>query len=367
MSGTSMDGVDGVIVPISPSSIHITAHAHTPFSASLRDQLLHLQKGTHNELHQAQQAAFAVTELYAQTVSVLLQKSGLQHHQISAIGAHGQTIRHCPPCIDRAPCDTYSIQLLQAARLAEYTSISVITDFRSRDIAAQGQGAPLVPAFHHALMAKALPCSLVNIGGMSNITCLEAHQGIKGRDTGPGNVLMDAWMQKNTPYAMDDQGKIAASGQVHHALLELLLQHPFFQKAQNAPLSTGREDFHLEWVQHCVDSLSTGEPLSLADIMATLCELTAISISRALPAHHPVWVAGGGAFNLRLMQRLRALCALKSIDSVESIHHFGFDPMHIEAAAFAWLASQFCQGKTSNIPEVTGATGHRILGAFYPA
>jgi len=383
MSGTSMDGVDGVILQLSDGApMRTVAHVYTPFDVELRNELMSLQNGCNDEIKRMHQASYELTRLYSQNVESLLQTSGLQAHEVAAIGAHGQTIRHRPPQADVDEFETYTLQILQPARLAEWTGMHVICDFRSRDLAAGGQGAPLVPAFHQALFggAAALPCAVVNIGGIANLSWLSPNGNTQGWDTGPGNMLMDGWMQTHMGFPMDENGELAKRGRVNVAFLERLLQHPYFQ-IQHQPTnltlhrmehgqqgrSTGREAFHMQWVHECLENLSLLRSIAPADAMATLCEFTAITILQTLPRPAPVLVCGGGALNPTLMARLQALGADQGIPSVRSTADVGVHPMQVEAAAFAWLAQQFARGQAANVVAVTGAAGPRILGAWYPA
>jgi anhydro-N-acetylmuramic acid kinase len=383
MSGTSMDGVDGVLLQLTQGSpMHTLAHVHTPFDPDLRELLMALQNGCSEEIHRMHLGSYELTRLYADTVKELLQASGLQATDIAAIGAHGQTIRHRPPTVGADDIDTYTLQILQPARLAEWTDMNVVCDFRSRDLAAGGQGAPLVPAFHQALFAghAALPCAVVNIGGMANVSWLSPNGQLRGWDTGPGNVLMDGWMQQHMGFPMDENGELAQRGRVQVAFLERLLQHPYLTEATqptNLTLrnmeqgskgrSTGREAFNVQWVEDCLESLNLVLPMGPADVMATLCELTAISIVQTLPRPAPMLVCGGGALNPTLMARLQAVGAQHGVPSVHSTANVGVHPMQVEAAAFAWLAQQFALGHAANVVEVTGAAGPRVLGAWYPA
>jgi anhydro-N-acetylmuramic acid kinase len=280
---------------------------------------------------------------------------------VRAIGAHGQTVRHRPQLFDGTG---YTLQLNQPALLAELAGIDVVADFRSRDVAAGGQGAPLVPPFHQSFFGH-LPgrTAVLNIGGISNITLLDAArpEAVTGFDCGPGNALMDAWCQTHTGAAYDDAGAWAAGGVVQEALLHSLLAEPFF--AQAAPKSTGRDLFNPPWLEAKHQGF---ENLAPQDVQATLTELTARSCADCvpLPGCERLIVCGGGALNTHLMARLQALlpdCA------VTSSMAFGLPPLQVEATAFAWLARQCVERKTASLKSVTGAQGARILGAIYPA
>ena len=352
MSGTSLDGVDGVITDFSgtPSSAYI------PFPAALKSELLGLQSSGTDEIHREALAANQLATLYAECVAELLHASRTSATQVRAIGAHGQTIRHLPAA-------GYTRQINNPALLAELTGIDVIADFRSRDIAAGGQGAPLVPAFHQSVFGShSHTRTIVNIGGISNISILSSDGSVNGFDTGPGNVLMDMWIHQHQGKAYDANGQWAASGEVIDALLARLLDEDFFRQAP--PKSTGRDLFHLEWLNEKLAGFSDARP---QDVQATLAALTARCIADAVRIHahdcDAVFVCGGGAHNAHLMQCLSS----EMPQQVQSTAALGISPTHVEALAFAWLAQRFCERQTGNLPSVTGAKGERILGALYPA
>lgn len=363
MSGTSLDGVDGVLVDFAPQSPQVLAYASAPLPAALRQELLRLNTEGPNELHRAALAANALVRVYAEVVQQLCTDSGLSASRIQAIGAHGQTVRHRPQQFDGTG---YTLQLNQPALLAELASITVVADFRSRDVAAGGQGAPLVPPFHQAFFgALAGPGSVLNIGGIANLTLLNAAepQALIGFDCGPGNALMDAWCLAHTGAAYDDQGAWAAAGVVHAGLLQCLLNEPFF--TQEPPKSTGRDLFSQAWLQ---DKLRGFASVSPRDVQATLTELTARSCADCLQgqgaATGRLIVCGGGALNLHLMDRLQQLLPACTVRSSQA---FGLPPLQVEATAFAWLARQCLQQQTASLKSVTGAQGARILGAVYAA
>jgi anhydro-N-acetylmuramic acid kinase len=363
MSGTSLDGVDGVLVEFSGHNMKVVAHHSASMPDDLRAELLALNSPDDNELHRAALAGNALVHIYATVVTSLLHDARLAADQVRAIGAHGQTVRHRPQEFDGTG---YTLQLNQPALLAELCGISVVADFRSRDVAAGGQGAPLVPPFHAAVFADpAQSVAVLNIGGISNITllpCVEPHD-VTGYDCGPGNALMDAWCQLHTGQAYDDGGLWAASGQVIPQLLNSMLQEPFFEKAP--PKSTGRDLFNATWLQQLLIAMPRATPV---DVQATLAELTALACAKAAQqtgwAQGQLLVCGGGALNTHLMTRLAT--ALPGW-SVESTQQRGLPPLQVEAAAFAWLARQTCLGVNASLPKVTGAQGARILGAIYPA
>lgn len=358
MSGTSLDGVDGVLVDL-VGAHRLRAHVHRPYPPALRDELLALNRpGGIDELHRAALAANDVALAYAEVVQALLQSTGMPVSAVRAIGAHGQTVRHRPA--DHG----YTLQLLNAARLAEACGIDVVADLRSRDVAAGGQGAPLVPAYHAAVFARpGIDVAVLNLGGIANLTLLAADGGVRGFDTGPANALMDHWIQVHTGRACDTDGAWAACGQVHAGLLQTLRAEPYF--ALPPPKSTGRDLFEPGWLQL---RLARFPALAPVDIQATLLELTATTVVDALQASAPrvrvLRVCGGGARNGRLMRRLAAL--LPGVD-VRDTGVDGVAPEHVEALAFAWLAQAHVERRPGNLPAVTGAAGPRLLGALYPA
>lgn len=371
MSGTSLDGVDGVVLAQRANGWQIVEARHTPMPADLRQAFLALNEAGPNELHQAALAGNALAELYARTVEDLLSATGLVASDIAAIGAHGQTVRHRPAPPGQHPgtsasWQAYTLQINQPALLAELTGIAVVADFRSRDVAAGGQGAPLVPGYHHAMFARpGLETVVVNIGGMANATVLHASGDVIGFDTGPGNVLMDLWCERHTGQALDHSGAWGATGTAAPTLLHRLQQDPFF--AWIGPRSTGRDYFHLAWLQqHLQAAYPAHSPQPMPqDIQATLRALTAWSIARAVPLQAAqVVVCGGGVFNKALMNELRQLLSPRELLTTDEL---GIPAMQVEAAAFAWLAMCTCQGLPGNITAVTGAKGPRVLGALYPA
>jgi anhydro-N-acetylmuramic acid kinase len=359
MSGTSLDGVDGVLADLD-GRLRVRAHAYQAFPDTLRGELLALNQSGADELHRAALAANALVRLYAQVVRELLQASGLPASQIRAIGAHGQTLRHRPGLYDGTG---YTLQINNPALLAELTGIAVVADFRSRDIAAGGQGAPLVPAFHRAVFGRPdAAVAVLNIGGISNLSVL-TDSGVLGFDCGPGNALLDHWCQQHTGRAYDAAGQWAASGHVHEALLQDLLQEPYFE--QPPPKSTGRDLFHAAWLNR---HLATYPAVSAADVQTTLTELTARVCAADLRRHGPacrqLYVCGGGALNHELMRRLQLQLPDVKVESSEAA---GLPPLQVEAAAFAWLSCKALAGETGNLQSVTGARGARVLGAIYPA
>lgn len=357
MSGTSLDGVDAVLVEFPDHSPPRLVESHyLPYDDALRAQLLALHAPQADELHLAACAANELARLYASAVETLT--AGHARDRIRAIGCHGQTLRHRPD-------SGYTLQIGNAALLAERTGLSVVADFRSRDIAAGGQGAPLVPAFHaHILRHPTHHRVIANIGGIANITDLPANAAVHGWDTGPGNMLMDGWIHRHRQAHYDRAGAWAASGTVQPDLLEALLHHPYL--ALPPPKSAGREQFNLAWLDALLLRLPI--PVSPVDVQATLLEFTARSLADAIrhacAGAREVYICGGGAHNLELMVRLRTLMPDLL---VETTHTLGIDPDWMEAVAFAWLARQALHAQPGNLPSVTGARGERILGAIYPA
>lgn len=364
MSGTSLDGVDGVLAEfVDSGAMRVLGFSSIGIPAPLRAEMLALNTPGDNELHRAALAANALVDLYAQVVGNLLHSSRLTADSIAAIGAHGQTVRHRPGEFDGCG---YTLQLNNPALLAERTGITVAADFRSRDVAAGGQGAPLVPAFHSRFLNAAGDCmAVLNIGGISNVTLLDPSGPVpvRGFDCGPGNALMDYWCQRHTGQTYDQDGAWARSGQMHTSLLHDLLDEEFFRRAP--PKSTGRDLFHPAWLD---GKLGKHPGVSAKDVQATLCALTAQSCADAILRHQPksqrVLVCGGGAFNGMLMDYLQRAMPQMGVDSTTKA---GLPPQQVEACAFAWLAAQCVQRTPGNLPEVTGARGLRVLGALYPA
>jgi anhydro-N-acetylmuramic acid kinase len=362
MSGTSLDGVDGVLAEGSEGGpVRGHAHIHLPFPHPLRAELLALNSPGADELHRAAVAAQGLVTVYAQVVAGLLAQAGLSATDICAIGAHGQTVRHRPQA---STAHGYTVQLMNGAMLAEGCGIDVVCDFRTRDVAAGGQGAPLVPAFHAVVFANpGEHRAVLNIGGIANLTMLPAAGPVGGFDCGPGNVLMDLWCQRQRGLPHDAGGAWAAGGTVDAPLLARLLSDPYFRRPP--PKSTGRDLFDAAWL----DAHLAGSAVGEQDVMATLTEFTARAAADALRAHaaqtQAVYVCGGGAFNDHLMQRLAH--HMPAHTRVRSTADAGVAPEQVEALAFAWLASAHVARRPGNVPSVTGAQGPRVLGALYPA
>lgn len=357
MSGTSLDGIDAVLADFSSSPPSLLRSFYLPYSQDLRMRLLELHQAGADELHRAAMLGNELSRNYADAVGRLLEGSGVAQEEVTAIGCHGQTVRHCPHAES-----AYTIQLFNPALLAELAGIAVVGDFRSRDIAAGGEGAPLVPAFHRVLFSHPeYHRIIVNIGGICNLTSLPAGEPVTGYDCGPGNVLMDAWClhHKGEPY--DENGKWAQSGAVIDVLLQRFLDLPFFSLPP--PKSAGREQFNFAWLKNCLAGNEKPE-----DVQATLLELTVQSIVRSILEHFPdaaeLYLCGGGARNEALVARLRLVMPEKKIELTDAL---GISADWLEAFAFAWLAQQAISGVPGNLPEVTGARGPRVLGAIYPA
>ena len=366
MSGTSLDGVDAVLVDFSKEqhprlNLKVLAHVALPFTQDLKQTFFALNAPADNEIHRAALAANALTAVYAQAVQALLDDTQLKATQIQAIGAHGQTVRHQPGAHDGIG---YTTQLNNPSLLAERTGISVVADFRSRDVAAGGQGAPLVPVFHQGVFAQQNETvGVLNIGGIANLSVLHANGEVIGFDCGPGNALMDFWCMQHRGLAYDDDGQWARSGKVHVPLLQAMMAEPFLQQAP--PKSTGRDLFHAQWLTSHLANLAN---ISAVDVQSTLTELTALACANDVLRHahgaKELIVCGGGALNGYLMYRLQA--ALPDCKVLSSADR-GMPPLQVEASAFAWLARQTVLGLVGNAPKVTGAIGTRILDGIYPA
>ena len=380
MSGTSMDGVDGVVAlfrdPPAPGAeadppgfVRVCAHAHRPFEGALRAALLALNSPGDNELHRAALAANALAQLQAAVVGDLLSAAGVSPRQVRVVGSHGQTVRHRPGEFDGTG---YTWQLNQPALLAERCGIDVVADFRSRDVAAGGQGAPLVPAFHAEVFGQPeVEVAVLNLGGIANLTRLPPGLGsaaaVIGFDCGPGNALMDHWVQQHLGQPFDRDGQWAASGRVLPERLARWLAEPYLQRPP--PKSTGRDLFNPTWLAtHGLAADGLGTRDAPQDVMATLAEFTVQCATRALQRWAPqaatLLVCGGGAHNRHLMQRLaQSLPGVK----VSATDPAGLPATQVEAAAFAWLAWMHGWRRPGQHPSVTGAIGPRVLGALYPA
>ena len=356
MSGTSLDGIDAVLADFAAGakpSVTL-ASTHIAFPTELRQELLALQAATHDEIVHAARAANKLADLYAHALRSVCLAAGVPAHDVVAAGVHGQTIRHRPE-------EGWTLQLNHPARIAEQAYMTVVADFRSRDVAAGGQGAPLVPAFHAALFGGGVHRVVVNIGGIANLTDLPVAGAASGFDTGPGNVLLDLWHARHRGAPFDRDGAWARSGTVDRGLLSTLLAEPFFAAAP--PKSTGRDLFNAEWL----DARLAGSNAAPADVQATLVALTATTIADSIVERcvdaEEILVCGGGAHNAALMEALARALAPRPVVPTSAR---GVPVDQVEALAFAWLAREALAGRPGNLPAVTGARGPRVLGAIYP-
>lgn len=354
MSGTSLDGVDAVLVDLGRAPVLLGA-AFVPFPGKLRTALAGLQEPRDGELDAAARVGIDLSRTYAKAIKRLLGKHQYRAQSVRAIGCHGQTVRHRPE-------SGYTLQLGNPAWLAEHTGITVVADFRSRDIAAGGQGAPLVPAFHAACFRDSRRHRVVaNLGGMANLTNLPPRGPVTGFDTGPGNILLDAWVHEKIGRDFDRGGRFATRGQPIPTLLRAFLADPYFRRPP--PKSTGRDYFNLRWLRRFRPSRYPA-----VDVQATLAELTARSIrdciARSCPGAQELYLCGGGVQNADLVRRISG--SLTGI-SVATTERLGMHPDWVEAIAFAWLAQRALRREPGNLPEATGARGPRVLGAIYAA
>ncbi len=364
MSGTSADSIDAVLVDLTSNTPQLLA-THSADIKELKPEIHALACLGENEIHRMCQLDRELGLRFAQATNELVAQQNLCAADITAIGSHGQTIRHFPP--NGGDEHAYSVQVGDPNTIAQLTGITTVADFRRRDIALGGHGAPLVPAFHQAVFEKpGFSRAIVNIGGMANITLLtgdNSPSSLLGYDTGPGNALMDSWTNLNLNQSFDKNGRWAAQGQVIDHLLQQLLDTTYL--SQPAPKSTGPELFNITWL---TEHLQQQAEFSAVDVEATLLEFTAHTISAALKSHAPVvrdvFFCGGGAYNTALMQRLETLLHPMLIASTAQL---GIAPEWVEAVAFAWLAQQTLEGRPGNAPSVTGASKASVLGAIYLA
>jgi anhydro-N-acetylmuramic acid kinase len=359
ISGTSADGIDAVLVRFEANGrCALVAGKTCRWDAALRTRLVALgQGGDATSLDELGALDVQVARSFAEAAAALLRKAGIHHAQVRALGSHGQTVRHRPEATH-----PFTWQLGDGNVIAERTGITTVADFRRRDVAAGGHGAPLVPAFHAALLHDAHENrAVLNLGGIANFTLLPANGTVRGFDTGPANALLDAWCERHTGHAFDAGGAFAAQGRIDGGLLARLLDEPWF--AHPPPKSSGREQFHLAWVEERLLGSESAE-----DVQATLLELTAATVADALLAHQPdtqrVLVCGGGVHNPLLLERIAARLPQARVESTAA---HGLDPDFVEAMAFAWLARETLAGRPGNLPAVTGARGPRVLGVVYPA
>ncbi len=369
MSGTSLDGVDAVLLELgspdeaagsasaSSAAMRVLGHVQIPMPPALRAEFAALHQASSDELHRAQLAGIELSRLYARALDELLRAAGVGAADLRAVGAHGQTVRHRPEL-------GYTLQLGAPAWLAELCGITVVADFRSRDLAAGGQGAPLVPAFHRAVFGRdGVDLAVLNLGGIANLSLLYADGRVLGFDSGPGNALLDLWAQRHLGQDFDAGGAWGAGGEVLPRLLERLLDDDYFRLAP--PKSTGRDTFDAGWLE-C--RLQGFEAAAARDVQATLARMVAASVAAELRRHMPgageLLVCGGGAGNRDVLRHLREL--LPGCELLDTRSR-GLEPQQVEAAAFAWLAARTLDGLPGNLPAVTGARGPRVLGAVYPA
>ncbi|GBE10022.1 anhydro-N-acetylmuramic acid kinase [bacterium BMS3Bbin12] len=363
MSGTSMDAIDAALVDLEHAPALLATHRRVLPEDLRRDLRALAEGGIAQELECYGRLDATLGELFAEAARAVLREAGLGPDRVRAIGSHGQTVRHRPD----GP-HPFSLQIGDPNLIAERSGVTTVADFRRRDLAAGGQGAPLVPAFHDLVFRSPGEDRVVlNLGGIANVTCLPRTPDapVTGFDTGPGNMLMDAWCMRHLGQPYDRDGAWAARGRVLETLLAAWLEEPFF--ARPPPKSTGREHFHLAWLEQTLTAIGS-TPAAPEDVQATLCELTAASIARAVrqyaPATRRLLVCGGGAANRTLLERLRHRLPGCTVESTAA---HGLDPQWVEAAAFAWLAQRTLAGAPGNLPAVTGARHPVILGAIYPA
>ncbi len=358
MSGTSLDGIDAVVTSFSEAQPTVVlGHVFTTLPAALRTTLLSLNVPQgYDELERAAVAGVELTRHYADVALDAIRQSGLSSKHIRAIGCHGQTVRHRPD-------QGFTLQLGNGALLAELTGLTVVTDFRSRDIAAGGQGAPLVPAFHDAMFRSPTHARIIlNLGGFSNLTVLRPGHETRGYDCGPANVLLDGWAERHLGQPFDCDGSWGQSGSISPALLQALLAHPYFLRTP--PKSTGRNEFHLGWLEN----LHEMHGLSPRDVQATLAELTAQTVADCIATEWceglEIYCCGGGAKNRALIERLQALLPKTQVRLTDAL---GIPATLVEATAFAWLARELLHHRSASLPTVTGARSKVLLGAIYPA
>ncbi|MGV6806569.1 MAG: anhydro-N-acetylmuramic acid kinase, partial [bacterium] len=350
MSGTSVDAIDAVLVAFEENQFNILGETSSPIPPSIQEQINRLCTPGSDNLDLLGEADVAIGDLFATTALNLLEKTQTPAERVAAIGSHGQTVRHRPPTQD-AP--GFTQQIGDPNRIAATTGIRTVADFRRKDMALGGQGAPLVPGFHQALFgSKDENRAIINIGGIANITWLPKSGNVLGFDTGPGNTLLDNWCKSHWDKPFDDGGEIAACGNVAQTLLERLLQDPYL--SQPIPKSTGRELFNHDWLSTHLSGFAELDPI---DIQRTLTEFTAQTIVDGLQflpeSPDEIFLCGGGALNTFLVSRIADLANPILVDTTSSL---GLDPRHVEAAAFAWLARQTINGINGSLASVTGAT-----------
>ena len=354
MSGTSTDGADAILADFAGSMPRVIGFQSESFPPSLRAELLALNTAGGNEIERSHLAANALADVYASAVAKLLASTNTSPKDVTATGCHGQTVRHRPDL-------GFSVQLNNPARLSELSTIAVVADFRSRDIAAGGQGAPLVPAFHDGVFRSPDETRVVvNIGGIANVTILEKNKPAWGFDCGPGNCLMDAWIDRHLTKRFDENGEWASQGQALARLSSLFLSEQYFGQAP--PKSTGRDQFSLAWLEQRL----TGNE-NAVDVQCTLLDLTATSIANDIKSYAPdcgqILVCGGGAQNAALLTRIAQQLPRAKVDKTDA---FGIPAQQVEALAFAWLAKQTIEHRALDLRATTGARHAAVLGAIYP-
>ncbi len=355
MSGTSLDGIDVALVDFSNDKAQLLSTHYQAYPQQLKDVLLELHQPGFNEIHHTQLVSISLARSYAEATLGLLNKAGLDKDHIQAIGCHGQTIRHRPE-------HGYSLQLSNSALLAELTGTHVVSDFRARDIAAGGQGAPLVPAFHDRMLRHPKRHrAILNLGGIANLTDLPPNLTTTGFDTGPGNLLLDMWIAKHRGESYDKGGEWAASGKIIQVLLQRMLAESYF--SNRPPKSSGRDLFNLAWLETHLDG--TELPVDVqATLLALTCESIANAVNNFCTGTEELYLCGGGAHNTaltNLLQQCLPLCQIQKTDSL------GIPADWMEAIAFAWLARQTMNLRPGNLPAATGASHACVLGAIYPA
>ena len=362
LSGTSIDCIDAAVIDASAEKPVLLAHHQHPIDPVTKQAIAALCLPGDNEIDRMGQMDIKLGGLFADAANALLKKAKLAHNDIVAIGSHGQTIRHRPP--KSSDSLGFTLQIGDANTIAENTHITTVADFRRRDMATGGQGAPFAPAFHQSIAPQGSEtCAFLNLGGIANITLLQHRKIVSGFDAGPANGLMDAWILKNKNCAFDNNGEWARTGKVNSNLLKQLKKHPYFDLP--APKSTGREEFHLHWLESI---LANGDQLAAEDVQATLLRLSSETIADAITqqAHQPsvIYCCGGGAHNAALLDDLQSILNKTTITTTEAL---GIAPDWVEACAFAWLAQQRMEGKKVSLSDVTGAKRNRIAGCIYAA
>jgi len=367
LSGTSVDAIDGILIHWDNQKPSIISTQTKNIPESIREIVFDLAVNGKNEIEKIRYLDYEFALLFSQTAQALCEQSKIKPDSILAIGSHGQTIRHYPPSYELSPkksSNGFSLQIGDPNIIAENTGITTVADFRRRDIAAGGHGAPLAPAFHKRLFqSKKINRVILNTGGIANITYLPTNGEPIGFDTGPANGLMDSWCQRHKNMAYDKNGNWASQGKAKPKIINKLLSHPYFSMLP--PKSTGREDFNLPWLEEQLKQLSG--TFSPVDIQASLLALSVESIAAAIEqvvttAEYEIYICGGGAHNGAFCERLQSRLKPHLFSTTEAL---GIEPDWVEAACFAWMAKQTMEGKTSNLPSVTGAKKHVILGGIY--